>query len=91
MIRRLAGADKQKREGKELCIELIQQIREIEGVAGVHLMAYRQEEAVAEIIDRSGVLEGRVPWYPNRDKNLRNKDLQHKNLQHKDLQQRVAL
>jgi methylenetetrahydrofolate reductase (NADPH) len=27
-------------------------------------MAYRQEEAVGEIIQQSGVLEGRVPWYP---------------------------
>ena len=39
----------------------------IRGVHGVHLMAYRQEESVAEIIDRSGVLAGRVPWYPGRD------------------------
>jgi methylenetetrahydrofolate reductase (NADPH) len=30
-------------------------------------MAYRQEETVAEIIERSGVLNGRVPWYPGRD------------------------
>jgi methylenetetrahydrofolate reductase (NADPH) len=33
-------------------------------------MAYRQEEAVAEVIDSSGVLAGRVPWYPGRDTNL---------------------
>jgi methylenetetrahydrofolate reductase (NADPH) len=31
-------------------------------------MAYRQEEAVAEIIQASGVLGGRVPWYPSRDR-----------------------
>lgn len=67
VIDRLKGAQKQKAEGKQICVELIQQIREIEGVAGVHVMAYRQEEAVAEIIERSGVLEGRVPWYPGRD------------------------
>ena len=64
VIERLAGADKPKLEGMKLCIEMIQQIREIEGVSGVHIMAYRQEEAVAEIIDASGVLEGRVPWSP---------------------------
>ena len=34
------------------------------GVHGVHVMAYRQEESVAEVIDRSGVLAGRTPWYP---------------------------
>lgn len=73
VIDRLAGAQKQKLEGKKLCIDLIQEIREIEGVSGVHVMAYRQEEAVAEIIETSGVLGGRVPWYPDRDKNLAEK------------------
>ncbi len=63
-IKRLSGAKKQKAEGKQICIELIQQMREIEGVAGVHVMAYRQEEEVADIIDRSGVLQGRTPWHP---------------------------
>ena len=54
-----AGPPKeQKAEGKRLCIELIQQIREIEGVHGVHVMAYRQEEFVSEIIQDSGVLAG---------------------------------
>ena len=70
VIKRLAGAQDQKKEGKQLCIDLIQEIREIEGVSGVHVMAYRQEETVAEIIGCSGVLEGRVPWYPDRDKTL---------------------
>ena len=42
-------------------------IREIRGISGVHVMAYRQEESVAEIVERSGVLQGRVCWYPGRD------------------------
>lgn len=67
IIDRLAGAQKPKLEGRKICVELIQQIREIEGVHGVHVMAFRQEEAVAEIIDASGVLEGREPWHPHRD------------------------
>jgi 5,10-methylenetetrahydrofolate reductase len=55
-----AGTPKAARaEGKALCIELIQQVREIEGVRGVHVMAYRQEELVSEIIQSSGVLAGR--------------------------------
>ena len=64
VIERLAGSQDQKREGKRICIELIQQIREMKGVSGVHVMAYRQEEAVAEIIAESKVLRGRTPWYP---------------------------
>ncbi len=67
LVARLAGAQDQAREGRIICIELIQAIREIRGIHGVHVMAYRQEESVAEIIDRSSVLAGRVPWYPARD------------------------
>ncbi len=47
---------KQKEEGKKIAIEIIQQVKEIEGVAGVHVMAYRQEELVAEIIEEAGLL-----------------------------------
>jgi methylenetetrahydrofolate reductase (NADPH) len=42
-------------------------MREIRGISGVHIMAYRQEEAVQEIVERTGVLRGRQPWYPQRD------------------------
>ena len=34
----------------------------IPGVSGIHVMAYRQEEYVAEIVNESGVLKGRQPW-----------------------------
>jgi methylenetetrahydrofolate reductase (NADPH) len=48
--------EKKVEEGKRICVEIIQQVREIEGVAGVHVMAYRQEELVAEIIKEAGLL-----------------------------------
>jgi methylenetetrahydrofolate reductase (NADPH) len=67
VIARIQGAQDQAREGRNICIELIQQIQEIPGISGVHVMAYRQEESVAEIVDRSAVLQGRAPWYPGRD------------------------
>jgi methylenetetrahydrofolate reductase (NADPH) len=41
--------------------------------AGAHVMAYRQEEAVAEVITESGALNGRVPWYPDRRQDLQPK------------------
>ncbi len=66
VIERLKGASDQAAEGRRLCTDLVQEIRTLRGVHGVHLMAYRQEETVAEIIDRSGVLAGRVPWHPDR-------------------------
>jgi methylenetetrahydrofolate reductase (NADPH) len=67
VVKRLAGAEQPAVEGRKLCVELIQQIREIKGVSGVHVMAYRQEESVAEVIERSGVLAGRLPWTPARE------------------------
>jgi methylenetetrahydrofolate reductase (NADPH) len=67
VIKRMAGAEKPALEGRQICIDLIQEIREIKGVSGVHVMAYRQEDTVAEIIQKSGVLGGRIPWYPGRD------------------------
>lgn len=62
IIERLKGVEpkKQVAEGKQICIEIIQQVREIDGVSGVHLMAYRQEELVAEIIEESGLLPRRM-------------------------------
>jgi methylenetetrahydrofolate reductase (NADPH) len=47
--------DRWRAEGIQICIEIIEQIREIEGVAGIHVMAYRQEEVVTEIIQRVGL------------------------------------
>ncbi len=46
-------------EGKRLCVEIIQQMHETPGVSGVHVMAYRQEELVAEIIEEAGLLPRR--------------------------------
>jgi methylenetetrahydrofolate reductase (NADH) len=67
VIARLKGAADAARAGRDLCVDLIQEIRAVTGVSGIHMMAYRQEEAVPEIIERSGVLGGRIPWYPGRD------------------------
>ena len=63
-IARLKGADDQKAEGRKMCVEMIQQVKEIEGVSGVHIMAYRQEESVPEIVDAAGILDDRKPWVP---------------------------
>ena len=62
IIKRLEGAQDQKKEGKQLCIDIINEVKEIDGVSGIHVMAYRQEEFVAEIVHESGVLKGRRPW-----------------------------
>src|SRR3990172_1414665 len=45
-----------KEEGIKICVEMIQQMREIEGVAGVHIMAIEWEEAVPIIMEKAGLL-----------------------------------
>ena len=64
IIDRLRAAKDQAQEGVNVCVEILQRIREIEGVSGAHIMAYRQEHRVPEIVEKSGVLDGRVPWHP---------------------------
>lgn len=51
-----ARAEAWKQEGIQICVELIQQLREIEGVAGVHIMAIEWEEAVKPIVEGAGLL-----------------------------------
>jgi 5,10-methylenetetrahydrofolate reductase len=50
-----AKAEAAKRVGIDICVELIQQLREVPGVAGVHIMAIEWEEAVSEIVTRAGL------------------------------------
>ncbi|MGB0908199.1 MAG: methylenetetrahydrofolate reductase [Maricaulaceae bacterium] len=64
IIKRLSDAKKPQREGRDICVELMQEIKEIPGVSGVHVMAYRQEKWVGDVVKRSGVLDGRKPWSP---------------------------
>jgi methylenetetrahydrofolate reductase (NADPH) len=49
----------QRQEGKRICIEIIRELSQVYGVSGVHVMAYRQEELVAEIIEEAGLLPRR--------------------------------
>jgi len=57
IIERLRGVPKeeQSKEGIKLCVEIINRVREIEGVRGVHIMAIEWEEAVPEICEAAGL------------------------------------
>jgi 5,10-methylenetetrahydrofolate reductase len=61
VIKRLEQAKDQAAEGRKICVELMQEIRRVPGVAGVHLMAFRQEQFTAEIIRASGIVDERRP------------------------------
>ena len=59
IVDRMAGVEKgpaSHAEGKKLAVEMIKELAEIEGVAGVHIMAVEWEEAVPEIVETAGLL-----------------------------------
>ncbi len=57
VINRMAGVPKKKAadEGVKICLETIAELREIEGVRGVHIMAIEWEEKVGEIVEAAGL------------------------------------
>ncbi len=57
LIERLSGVPKEKQaeEGIKICVEMIQQLKEIKGVRGVHIMAIEWEQKVAEIAKAAGL------------------------------------
>ncbi len=57
LIKRIKGVPKEKRaqEGIQIAIEQIQQLREIPGVHGIHLMAIEWEHKVPEIVKDAGL------------------------------------
>jgi methylenetetrahydrofolate reductase (NADPH) len=54
-VAKLKGAEARE-EGIRICVETIQKLRKMEGVAGVHIMAIEWEEAVPEICEKAGLL-----------------------------------
>ena len=61
IIKRLEGAEKKKAEGINICLEVIEKVKKIEGVSGVHIMAVEWEEIVPEITERAGLLPRPIP------------------------------
>ena len=55
VIDRLRGAKNKEEEGIRICVDIINQVREIEGVSGVHIMAIEWESAVPEIVKLAGL------------------------------------
>jgi methylenetetrahydrofolate reductase (NADPH) len=56
IIKRLSGADDQKTEGINIAVEQIQELKEMEGLSGVHLMAIGAEKSVPGIAEKAGLL-----------------------------------
>ena len=57
IVTRLERAADPAREGRAICVELLQELAEIPGVAGAHVMAPQNPSAIPEVIAASGVLK----------------------------------
>ena len=56
VVQRLKNAEDPAVEGIKMAQDIIQQIREIKGVAGVHVMAIQWEKKMPEIVEGAGLL-----------------------------------
>ncbi|MEA3025744.1 MAG: hypothetical protein QOF91_1029 [Alphaproteobacteria bacterium] len=55
-IARLEAAANPAAEGRRICVDLIRELADIPGVAGVHIMAPGNEAAIADVIrDAAGI------------------------------------
>lgn len=57
IVERLERAADPAREGRAICVELMQELAEIPGIAGAHVMAPQNPSAIPEVIAASGVLK----------------------------------
>jgi methylenetetrahydrofolate reductase (NADPH) len=56
VVRRLEEAEDPVEEGVRITVEVIKRLREIDGVAGVHVMGLGREESVRRVIEDAGLL-----------------------------------
>ncbi len=61
IVTRLESAQNPKAEGKRICVEIIQRVRQIEGVAGIHLMTPKQDHLIPDLIAEGGLLDRHAP------------------------------
>jgi 5,10-methylenetetrahydrofolate reductase len=56
IITRLEKAEKARDEGLKMVLEIIEQLKEIPGVHGIHVMAVGWEDIVPEVVERAGFM-----------------------------------
>jgi len=56
IVARLEKAEKGKEEGLKIILEIIEQLKEIPGVHGIHIMAVGWEDIVPELVEKAGLM-----------------------------------
>ncbi|MFC1864651.1 methylenetetrahydrofolate reductase [Chloroflexota bacterium] len=56
IVTRMENAKDAREEGQKICLEIIEQIKDIPGVHGIHIMAVGWEDIVPTIVEKAGLL-----------------------------------
>jgi methylenetetrahydrofolate reductase (NADPH) len=58
IIERMEGvpSDRQSDEGISIALEIVEELRQMRGVAGVHLISIRGEESIVRVVEEAGLL-----------------------------------
>jgi len=56
IVTRMEDAKDTREEGLKICLEIIEQIKDIPGVHGIHIMAVAWEDIVPTIVEKAGLL-----------------------------------
>jgi len=56
IVTRLEDAKEAKEEGVTMCLETIEQLKDIEGVHGIHIMAVAWEDVIPRIVEAAGLM-----------------------------------
>lgn len=51
-----AVADEQRDEGVRIALEIVEQVRQIPGISGIHLMTINHEDAIPRVVEGAGLL-----------------------------------
>ena len=56
IVKRFEQAEDKQAEGINIALELIQKLKKIEGIKGIHIMAVGWEDVVPELVKQAGFL-----------------------------------
>jgi methylenetetrahydrofolate reductase (NADPH) len=56
IVDRMADAKEPKEEGVKICLETIEQLKEVDGIHGIHIMAVAWEDIVSRIVEEAGLM-----------------------------------
>lgn len=56
IVDRMADAKEPKEEGVKICLETIEELKDVDGIHGIHIMAVAWEDIVSRIVEEAGLM-----------------------------------